>query len=67
MEVLERDGKFYKKHPLISRVGYPIKMDFIEDGKTVSRYEYVEKEVGFSLEEISKKEYDELLNSNAED
>lgn len=67
MEVLERDGKFYKKNPLISPVGSPIKMDFIEDGKVVSRYDYVRKEIGYSLEEITEKEYNELLNNNEED
>lgn len=62
MEVLERDGKFYKKIPLISPVGSPVKMEFIEDGKIVSRYDYVRKEIGYQLQEITQEEYDKLLN-----
>lgn len=65
MIILERDGKYYRKRPIISPVGSPVKMDFHENGEIVSKYDYVRKEIGFSLEEITKEEYYNILNENS--
>lgn len=61
--MLERDGKFYKKRPISAITGTPIKQLFIENGQEVYRYDYVRKEIGYELIEITEEEYRQYIKN----